>query len=161
MNVAPSRRAVLSAVAAAPLSGVANIIPAIAADASPDFPALASQLAAAAMARRLALLASRSARKALARWGERNPRPVFSGDGTDLLAWLDRYRAAIDGSGATARHADHEAACAAHAGLAAVAAALAPHSMADLRALARLIPYDCDGVIRAAVLAHVEAGAFA
>jgi hypothetical protein len=84
------------------------------------------------------------------------------GDGADLFGWLERYRAAILNTGAVEKQALHEAACAAHAGLAAVAVAMAPRStLAELRALAQLLPFDCDGVIRAAVLAGVNGDASA
>lgn len=161
MNAQPTRRAILSAVAVAPLAGVTNSATALALpDAAPDLSALAAQLQTAATTRRLAWQAARSARKAIARWGVLNPRPDFAGDGADLFGWLDRYRAAIVNTGAIEKQALHEAACAAHAGLAAVAVATARRTtLADLRALASLLPFDCDGIIRAAVLAGVQGGA--
>jgi hypothetical protein len=87
--------------------------------------------------------------------GRAEPRPIYSGDGRELVAWLEAYRARIEESGAPARHAEHEAANHAHRAACEQIAKQAPRTVDGAKALAELVPCDCDGILRAAMLERV------
>lgn len=139
MNEHPTRRIMLSAVTAS-LVRAAVATPAQAEGPSLRLAELGAELTTESGRRKSATIAFRAARRRVARWGETLPRPDYSGDGRALLTWLEAYRAAIEESGASGRHATYQRACAEHEHLARTV-------------VAGMLDDDCDGIVRRAMLA--------
>lgn len=158
MNAQPTRRDLLSAVVVAPVAGATFPAPALATRTGNDHVnEMGVQLMAVRVERTRLRNRWKAARAAIHNWEKKNPIPAYAGDGSALDEWMARYRIAIENSGAKERHRASEAAARHHANLAALAVTIPLPTLADVQALARLIPYDCDGVIRDRILSGVDA----
>lgn len=160
MTNEPTRRDLLSAAVVAPLAGAA--LPAARLENNQDKsngtigPAweadIAARLAAASILRTAARNRAHNGRDALQRWEGRNPFP----HGQGVVArydWAQRYCVEFERLEMSGRRAAHEATVAACEAICREALALAGNTLADRRALARLLPHDAGGLIGAALVA--------
>lgn len=149
MSTQPTRRDLLSAVVVASLAGAT--LPAAAATNRPAWESeLAERLALASRARATVRNRLHSGRDSLQRWEGRHPFPHGQGAAA-CYEWAQRYCAAFEAAGMSQRRADHVATIAVCEAICREAVTRAGNTLADRRALARLLPYDAGGMIRDAL----------